>query len=214
MPYDPNDKETQEAIKKAVEEALDKEVTGLKSKNNELLAQIKKLKAGQEVSPEEYARVERELEEMTAKLTDAEKKLKAASAEIEKQKKLYEAENKIAHQLLVDNGLTEALLKAGVKPEFQKAAKALLAGQVTLVAEGDTKVAKVGDKALGDFVSEWAKGDEGKHFVAASTNSGGGSPGPGGGEPPKKTMTRAAFDAMTDEAAKMAFFKEGGKLTD
>ena len=38
-------------------------------------------------------------------------------------------------------------------------------------------IQKAGDKALSDFITEWASTDEGKHFVAAADTQGGGSHG-------------------------------------
>jgi len=193
MAYDPNDADTKAAVAAAVKAAIDEETRGLKAKVTELMESLKKAKKGQEIDPEDHARLERELEETQGKLTEAEKKLKTATTEAEKHKKSYESESQLTHRLLVDNGLTEALLKAGVKPEFQKAAKAMLAGQVVLVAEGDKRIAKVGDKTLADFVTEWAKGDEGKHFVAAAGNGGGGS----GGSDGKGGGTQKKWGEMT-----------------
>jgi hypothetical protein len=57
----------------------------------------------------------------------------------------------------------------------------MLKENVQIVVEGDARVAKIGDKALSDFVKEWAAGDEGKHFVQAPANSGGGATGGNGG---------------------------------
>jgi hypothetical protein len=114
--------------------------------------------------------------------------------------------------LLIDNGLTDALLKAGVKPEMSKAVKAMLAGQVSLKVEGDKRLAVVGDKALGDFVTEWAQSDEGKHFVAAPANQGGGANGGAQGAGKSKVMARAAYEQLPPDQ-KMAFIKDGGKLT-
>jgi len=115
-------------------------------------------------------------------------------------------------KLLVDNGLNEALAKAGVKPEYLKAAKAMFAGQVQVVTDGENRVAKVGDKGLSDFVTAWAAGDEGKHFVAAPNNSGGGSGGGGKGQGTQKTMTRTQFDALSP-VEKVEFGKARGVLT-
>jgi hypothetical protein len=57
----------------------------------------------------------------------------------------------------------------------------MLKENVQIVVEGDARIAKIGDKALSDFVKEWAAGDEGKHFVQAPANSGGGATGGNGG---------------------------------
>ncbi|MBW2635977.1 MAG: hypothetical protein JRC86_00370 [Deltaproteobacteria bacterium] len=218
MAFDAKDADTIKAVKAAVKEAVDEAVetatTGLKDKNTELLGKLKKAKKGQEIDPADHAALETELEETGTKLKTAEKALKTATKEGEASKKLLESESKVSHTLLVDNGLSTALLEAGVKdPAYIEAAKAMLAGQVVLEADGDKRVAKVGDKPLADFVKEWAGSDKGKKFVSAAVNGGGGGGGgsKGGGE--KKTMTRSENDAL-DPAAKMAFFKEGGTLTD
>jgi hypothetical protein len=67
-----------------------------------------------------------------------------------------------------------------------KAAKAMLAAQVNIVTEGDKRIAKVGDKLLADHLKEWSATDEGKHFVSADNNSGGGGHGSKGTEGIKK----------------------------
>ena len=89
----------------------------------------------------------------------------------------------------------------------------MLSSQVAVTADGETRVAKIGDKALSDAITEWAKGDEGKHFVAAAHNSGGGAAGGGGAGGAAKTMTRQAFEAL-DAGAKVTQAKAGVTLTD
>ena len=54
-------------------------------------------------------------------------------------------------------------------------AQAMLKEGVTIEIDGETRVAKFGDKTLTDHVKEWAGTDEGKHFVTAANNKGGGS---------------------------------------
>lgn len=193
MPFDPNDQETKDAIKAAIEEAI----TGLKEKNFELLGKVKKLQKDATIDPAEHQALMTELEQTQAKLAEAAKALKAAAAETEKHKKAFETEAQFAHRLLVENGLTEALLKAKVKPELSKAVRAMLSGQVSLVADGDTRVAKIGDKPLDVFVDEWAKSDEGKHFVSAPANHGGGAGG-GGGKGETKPWKDMSLDERTN----------------
>ena len=146
-----------------------------------------------------------ELDATQTKLTEALKAAKTANTEADKIKKAYETESKVAHNLLVENGLSNALLEAGVKkPSYLKAAKAMLAGQVVLTADGENRIAKIGDKPLADFIKTWATSDEGKSFVDAPANSGGGAQGGGNGGGDVKTMTRSAFEALTP-AAKLEF---------
>lgn len=210
MAFDPNDADVKAAIKAAVDEA----VAGLQTKNAELLAKLKKATKDAQIDPSEHAALQSELDATQAKLAEAVKAAKAANTEAEKVKKAYESESKLTHNLLVENGLTDALTKAGVtNPVHLRAAKAMLAGQVQLVAEGDNRIAKVGDKALADYVGEWAKGEEGKYFVAAQQNGGGGAPGGAGKGGNVKSLTRTAFDGL-DVAAKSKFIADGGTVTD
>lgn len=209
MAIDLKDAEVKEAIQAAVDEA----VFGLQAKNQELLGKLKKATKDAQIDPAEHQALQAEKETLEAKLTEATKSLKVVQTESEKIKKAYETESKVAHNLLVENGLTVALLESGVKnPAYQKAAKAMLAGQVVLVADGENRVAKVGDKPLVDFVKSWATSDEGKAFVDAPANNGGGANGGGNGAVGAKTMTRNAFEGL-DPAKKMEFTKAGGALT-
>lgn len=210
MPIDLNDPEVKAAIKAAVDEA----VAGLQTKNAELLAKLKKATKDAQIDPSEHAALQSELDATQAKLAEAVKAAKAANTEAEKVKKAYESESKLTHNLLVENGLTDALTKAGVtNPVHLRAAKAMLAGQVQLIAEGENRIAKVGEKPLADYVSDWAKGDEGKYFVAAQQNGGGGAPGGAGKGGNVKTLSRTAFDGL-DVMAKSKFIADGGTVTD
>ena len=201
-------------IKKAIEDAVQEATSGLVAKNKELLAKLKTAQRDSQIDPSEHAALQSELDATQVKLADAAKELKTAKADAEKVKKAFEGESKLTHRLLVENGLTEALTKAGVtNPVHLRAAKAMLSGQVQLVAEGDNRVAKVGDKSLADYVSEWAKGEEGKYFVAAQQNGGGGAPGGAGKGGNVKSLTRTAFDGL-DVAAKSKFIADGGTVTD
>ena len=170
--------EVQEAIKSAIEEAT----AALAAKNKELLGELKEARKGKTINPEDVEKLESRIEELQGQLSEAQKTAKKATADAEKATKALSDAEGFTQRLLVDNGLTDALAKAGVtNPVHLKAAKALLGGQVQIVADGDQKVAKVGDKALADYIGEWAKGDEGKFFVAAPMNSGGGAGGGSGG---------------------------------
>jgi hypothetical protein len=213
MSIDLNAPEVQEAIKKAVDSAVEASTKPLLDKRDELLGELKKARKESAIKPEDLEKVEQERDELKSLLTTAQKEAKTAKDSEAKALKSLETEAGFNHRLLVDNGLTDALTKAGVtNPAFLKAVKSTLSTQVQIVADGDNKVAKAGDKTLSDFVTEWAKSDEGKHFVSAPNNSGGGSQG-GGGQPNTKTMPRAQFDAL-DHSSRSEFAKSGGKVTD
>lgn len=218
MAYDPKDPADKKILDDAVAAALadaeekhEADIAGLKANNTRLKDQLKKANAG-EANAEEITRLENELATSQAKLKTAEKDLAKITKERDDTAKTLEAETGFTQKLLVDNGLTEALVAANVAKQFLPAAKALLAGQVTLKVDGDNRVAMVGEKKLSDFVGEWAKGEDGKHYVAAPANGGGGSKGgtdkPGSG----KTVDQAGFDAMKP-IERATFFAEGGTIS-
>lgn len=186
MSIDLNAPEVQEAIKAAVEAA----VNPLVSKRDELLGEVKKLRKESAIKPEDLEAVERERDELKTALNTAQKEAKSFKELATSADEALKAESTFNHRLLVDNGLTDELTKAGViNPAFLKAVKSTLANQVKVITEGDQRIAKAGDKNLTDFVKEWAASDEGKHFVQAPTNSGGGSQGEGSNNGIKTSLT-------------------------
>ena len=199
MAIDLKDPEVKAAIKEAVEGAVEEATTGLNTKNKELLGKLKAAQKNAEIDPADHAALQQELSETETKLTEANKALKLATKAAEDSKKLFDTEAGVAHNLLVDNGLNAALLENGVKnATYLKAAIALMKGQVKLEADGDKRVAKVGDKLLAEYVKEWAGTDEGKAFVDAPGNAGGGAPGgaPGG-------ENKGKFEDIKDPQARL-----------
>ncbi len=176
--------------------ALEEATAPLIAKRDELLRELKQARKGQQIQPEDVEKLESQLEAMKGELAAAQKQAKVANTEAEKAKKALESTEARLSKTVKESGLIDALTKAGVtNPVHLKAAKALLAEQVQVAAEGDTYALKVGDKGLADFAAEWAKGDEGKFFVAAAQNGGGGSTGGGGAGSSPKTLA----DAKTDD---------------
>ena len=196
-------------VKEAIEAAISEAVTGLKNKNSELLGEIKKLKKNAEISPDDYNALRQEKEELESKLQETNKTLKTAQSDVDKLNKQLLTESEFATKLIVDGGLQAALLENGVtNPVHLKAAKALLMPSAAIKVEGDKRTAILGDKDIVTAVKEWAAGDEGKHFVAATVNTGGGAPG-GGGKPAGKSVNRSTFDQMS-QSERVAFSKDGG----
>jgi hypothetical protein len=79
-------------------------------------------------------------------------------------------------RVMVDDGLTKALLDAGIDKGFLPAAKALLKekGQIKLVEDDDAIQVFADDGVndrtpLTDYVRAWASLDEGKPFIAKAT---------------------------------------------
>lgn len=180
-------------------EELQAELETVKTHNAKLLGELKVAKAkakGAEIDPEEHARLQTEVETLSSKLTTAEK---SGKTEIDKLKLALTEKDGALQSYLIEGGLSDALAKAGVKPEFMDAAKALLKSQAAIKAEGGQYQALIGDKPLAEAVKGWAS-EGGKHFIAATQNSGGGATGGGqNGASVKK------FSEMTSEEATLLF---------
>src|SRR5574343_235824 len=208
---DLNTTEGKAELKRLIDEATD----GLVRKRDELLNELKPLREKiKGVEPVEFYRLKDENEQRQAKISESENMVKKINADLEMTKKAMESESGFVQKLLIENGLTEALNAAGVKPELSKAVKAMFAGQAQIRIDGENRNAVIGDKSLSDFIAEWSRSDEGKHFVTASVNSGGGANGSGGANGASKTMTRADFDAKQangSHAELTSFFANGVK---
>ena len=164
-------------VKAAINEAVQEATKGLLAKRDELLGEVKKLRKGQEIDPADYQKLKDENDGLQEKVEHYEKAAKVSALEIEKERKLRESESGFVQKLLIDNGLNDALIKANIKPELLKAAKSMFSSQAQIKAEGDNRSALIGDKSITDFIAEWSKSDEGKHFVIAPNNTGGNASG-------------------------------------
>jgi len=186
---DLNAPEVQKAIKDAVSAAVESATEPLANKNKELLGELKIARKNSEITPEALETVEVERDQYKAELDKANKTLKDNAKVVEDATKALEGEQGFTKSLLIDNGLNDELVKVGVdNPAHLKAVKSMLKSLVTIEADGDKRIAKVGEKTLNEHVTEWAATDEGKNFVSASHNSGGGSEG-GGGDSGKTNLT-------------------------
>ena len=168
-------------VQAAIDAAVETATSGLKTKNQELLDKNKKLMKGQEIDPQTVVDLEAQIDKLQSDLAVSQKSGKESVKTLETLQGQLKAETGFTQKLLIDNGLTDELVKNGVAPQFLPAVKAMFAGQAQIVAEGDTRTAKIGDKSVSDFVKEWAASDDGKHFVKAPENGGGGSQGSGNG---------------------------------
>lgn len=204
------DNDLQSKIDAAVAAATE----GLQAKNRELLGEVKKLKKGVDIDPAEVERLESRIEALEGEKSQLSKQVKELSKTAEAATKALETESKFTQKLLVENGLAAELTKAGVtNPAHLKAAQAMLKDGVQIVVDGDVRAAKIGDKALSEFIKDWAAGDEGKHFVQAPANNGGGASGGSGTGAQVKVMPRSQFDTLPAQQ-KADFAKAGGQLTD
>ena len=212
MAYDPNDA----ADKKIFDDAIAEATAGLVTKRDQLLTEVKTLKAQIKNGAADPAAVERlqgQLDDANVRIETINGELSTTKRQLGKVTKDYETETGFTKNLLVDNGLTEALVSANVAKQFLPAVKALFAGKVEIKTEGNERKAFIGDKPLGEAITAFAQSDEGKHYVAAGNNSGGSANGSGGAKATGKTITRSAFDALPP-AARPAALADGATVID
>lgn len=202
---------------------VEEETSGLKAKNNELLGKLKKSKETTDGLQSQFDELREAIDakeaEAAAKDGDIEKIRSQMTAKhetaMEAVQKQLAAEQAVNRKLLVDNGLTSALTEAGVKTEYLPAVRALIQSStdIELVDLDGQRSAQIGGENLKDYVTAWAQTDQGKAFVAAPDNSGGGANGSGSGNPQGKTMTREAFNQLPPRE-QSAVMKQGTRLTD
>lgn len=142
--------------------------------------------------PEDIDRIAAENDELKLKLDETEKRAKKAETEkakVEKEfgEKLSKKSGDI-QRLIRDEAILKELTANNVKPEFLKAAAAMLRDRVEVDEDamqafclGKDKDGKETKKVLAEYLKEWAGTDEGKNFVLASQSSGAGAGGGSGG---------------------------------
>lgn len=204
---------TEEELKAKIDEAIESATSGLAKKNQELLGELKEARKGKAIDPAELDRLQSKIDAMEVDLSNAVKASKEKDKALKLAQDALASESGFTQKLLLDNGLTDALVKAGVANQFLPAVKAMLGSQAKIVADGDARKALIGDKELTEFVSSWATSDEGKHYIAAPSNGGGGASGGAGGGSNAKVWTRERFDAAS-HYERAEFAKAGGKVAD
>jgi hypothetical protein len=207
MAIDANDPE----IKALIEEAVNKATEPLVTKNRELLSEVKAAKAkakGADIDPAEFAALQQHAEEMQARAEKAEKLFKV---ETEKLTKALSEKDGSLRQILVDQGLTEYAVRAGVASHYLEAVKAIHGPKVQIEQKDGQMVAMLGGKPLGDALTEWVSSDAGKHYAAAPQNTGGGA---GGGA--NKPADTKPVNLVGDKAAQISraaqLLKEAGAI--
>ena len=202
---------SEEELKAKIDEAIESATGGLAKKNQELLAELKEARKGKAIDPAEIERLQSKIDALEADLGTAAKAKKDQEKALKLAQDALASESGFTQKLLLDNGLTDALVKAGVAAQYLPAVKAMLGTQAKVVVDGDSRKAVIGDKDLTDFVSGWATSDEGKHYLAAPNNGGGGASGGSGGASGQKIWTRERFDSAS-HFERSEFAKAGGKV--
>ena len=199
-------------VKTAIQAAVDAAVAPLVAKRDELLNEVKTLRKGKQIAPEDVEKLEAQIETLQGDLTKANGELKTAKKTAEDATKALQSESGFTQKLLVQNGLTEAFMKAGVNDQdYIDLLVSKHAPLAKVVIDGENRKVMFGDKDKDTYLTEWKATEGAKKFIAANANSGGGANG-GGGNPAGKTLTRAEFDKKSPQE-KMEFSKSGGQVT-
>jgi hypothetical protein len=172
-----------------VDAALDKETKGLKAKHEELMDELKDLKRTHKqfegLDPEEIKETLRAAKEAENKRLEAEgdwKKLRDQmredhAKEIQKRDAQIDSLTKGMDETRTQVAIDSAMKEAKIAPQFADTVEAFLKTKIVLTGKGEARTAVIGDKSPGDFLKEYVGTDNGKHYVLADSNSGGGSPG-------------------------------------
>ena len=204
---------TEEELKAKIDEAVEAATGGLLKKNQELLGELKEARKGKTIDPAELDKLQSKIDLLESDLGIAQKTSKEKDKLLKQAQDALASESGFTQKLLLDNGLTEALVKVGVASPYLPAVKAMLSTQAKVIPEGDARKAVIGDKELSEFVKDWATSDEGKHYISAPANGGGGASGGSGSGSGTKTWTRETWDTKS-HAERSEFAKAGGKVVD
>ncbi|CTQ45752.1 hypothetical protein [Roseibium aggregatum] len=227
------------AVVAAIEAAVSAKIEPINAKKNEILDEKKKLQAKLEafdgVDPEEFkalkAAMAEKAEEDAKEKGDWQAILDQRETKYQTQLEKVTTEltgraeraEKFAKDLIVKTELTSALVKAKVSEPFMGAVEMLLRDKIT-VSEDEAKGFKAFAEIDGDhvnvaeFVRLWSESEEGKHFVSAPANGGGGGgvkPGANSGrsnpwKADSKNLTEQAKILRTDRALARQLQREAG----
>lgn len=166
------------------------QIEKLLEKNRELIAEKRKLKGSDGADAQKLFDLENENQELKQNLERLQR-----TSQLELQKAISERDALLSNhnKLLKTNGLTSALDAVKVRPELRKAVLAMFDSQIE-IKDGELLT---GGKPLHDAVKEWASSDEGKHYIAAPANNGGGANGSGSNSAPTKKFAEMNLDERT-----------------
>jgi len=186
-----------EELQSEIEE-LKNGIEALTAKNKALISEKRKLQAKyQEIDVEQYSKLLDENEALKATLEKTQKQYKA---ETEKLASELKAKDSYLQKTILEDGLSSALLKAGVHEKYLKASLALLKNEAKVTQGENGYKAVIGDKDLNEFIPEWIKG-EGQIFTLRNpettfTPNGGAKEAPKKDDEPQsiKEMLSGMFD--------------------
>lgn len=239
MALDLNDPETKKAIEDAaknlaadmIKEAVEKEVLGLKTKNDELLGKMKEkanLPSPELLELEEFRKSKEKAEE--AKLLEAGEfeniKKQILEKHDEEMKLVVERETGMKNTLdtyLIEGAAVRAISEAKgstklLLPHVKNSLKVVdeNGAFVARVVNSDGSV-RIGDNkgapmTIGELLTTMKKDESFMAAFEGTGANGGGAQGNTNGQGSKNTLTRSAFENM-DAGEKMSFSKGGGVVT-
>ena len=185
-------------------------------KNRELLAEVKdlknKLRATQEIKPEDLTAAEARAEKAEAALKEAQKQIGTLTKERENLAKTLEAESGAARSYALEAEISDAIAKGNVVPALVPAFKAMIQQQAKAELVDGEYAVTIGDKAAREYISAYLDSDEGKAFKVANANHGGGATGGKGGAT-GKTASQAEVKSLSAKD-RAAFMTGGGQIAD
>lgn len=173
--------EMKKAIADAVAEATatlkaehDEAVKGLKTKNAELIAREKKAKEDADAATAAAEEAAEATKLASTNIDDVRTTLEAKhKRELEKLTKERDEAVTGRNKLLIDNQIAADLVALDVSKPFH----GMLTRALKAQAEVKGDVAMIDGLPLSDYIKDYLGGDEGKHYVNAPANSGGGATG-------------------------------------
>tara|TARA_E500000318_G_scaffold111566_2_gene130605 strand:+ start:2975 stop:3721 length:747 start_codon:yes stop_codon:yes gene_type:complete len=167
------------AVKEVFDSELEKRISGLKSKQSELHDDIRKAKAERNELREQLKAASDRLtvteqaksEAVTAAHEEAERIRCAAQTEADDFKRVATAEHS---RLFREAELQRSLYAVGVLPRMMDIAVNHLGHKIEVKNETDGMRAYLDSEPLAVAVAHWANTEEGKGFVRARMNTGGG----------------------------------------
>ena len=205
-----------EAINDLIEKQIEEAVKGLKNKNGELIAKLKQAK--REDSPD-TSDLEDQIEALKSQLEktvkESTRKIQQQEKELVEAKKGYESESAAVARLVIDRGLTDALIQSGADEKHLPILREYHRSKVKVVQDGDERRAVYeaadGEKPVADYMKAWLESD-GKPYAKAPAHQGGpivnrSAPGPQTG----KKLSLVEFQSL-EAKEQSKFFADGGAL--
>lgn len=146
--------------------------------------------------------IEKKLQEQRERINAQHKK------EMEKLQSELAEKDGLVHTHIKTAALHKAINEANIAKAFIPAVEAMMASRIKV--EGVNVF--LDEKPVNEALKSWAQSEEGKHYVSAAANSGGGANGRSGSGN-AKTVTRAEFDAFS-QSERMQAAKDGVKVVD